>query len=239
MLRMLVTRGDQMGEKAITSDEMYKIEENGHKLLGMRRIYMMENAGHGVADFIVSKFRYNLVGKKIVAVCGTGNNGGDALVACRHLAGYYGAELAIILLGSPISLHSEEASTNWKIIQRMNSIKVFIGNEMTDLVKGNIAEAQIVIDGIFGTGIKGIINDPHASAIVEINNSDAYVVAVDVPSGLDPNTGIPHDKCVHANATVTFHRLKIGLLNNKDYTGTVHLERIGIPREAERGVIEE
>ena len=51
--------------------------------------------------------------------------------------------------------------------------------------------------------------------------------------------GIAHEKCVHANATVTFHRLKIGLLNNKHYTGTVHLERIGIPREAERGVIEE
>ena len=69
--------------KPITSDQMYRIEENGHSVLGMRRFLMMENAGHGTADFVVHKFK-NLKNKRIVAVCGTGNNGGDGFVAaCR------------------------------------------------------------------------------------------------------------------------------------------------------------
>ena len=63
-----------MKEKAITSEQMYKIEDNGHNVIGMQRIYMMENAGHGIADFIISKFKDKLKGKKIVAICGIGNN---------------------------------------------------------------------------------------------------------------------------------------------------------------------
>ncbi|MGB7959447.1 MAG: NAD(P)H-hydrate epimerase, partial [Nitrososphaeraceae archaeon] len=65
-----------------------------------------------------------------------------------------------------------------------------------------------------------------------------YVVSVDIPSGLDPNTGQVHDKCVTANATVTFHRIKKGLVNNESYSGQIHLEHIGIPLEAETGIIE-
>ena len=72
-------------EKAITSDQMYKIEDNGHNLIGMHRVYMMENAGHGLADFIIDKFKTKLKGKEILAICGTGNNGGDGLVVARHL----------------------------------------------------------------------------------------------------------------------------------------------------------
>ena len=83
---------------------------------------MMENAGHGVADFVVRKFK-NLKNKKIVAVCGTGNNGGDGFVASRHLAGY-GAKVVVILLGSPSDLRSEEARLNWSIIEKMDSIEL-------------------------------------------------------------------------------------------------------------------
>jgi hydroxyethylthiazole kinase-like uncharacterized protein yjeF len=72
--------------KPITSDQMYAIEQNGHSIFGMRRFLMMENAGHGVADFVVRKFK-TLNNKRIVAICGTGNNGGDGFVASRHLLG--------------------------------------------------------------------------------------------------------------------------------------------------------
>jgi NAD(P)H-hydrate epimerase len=214
---------------------MYRIEENGHSLLGMRRFLMMENAGHGLADFIVHKFK-SLKNKRIVAVCGTGNNGGDGFVASRHLAGY-GAKITVILLGKPSDLKSEEARLNWGIIEKMDSIEIIFGKELTDEVNGRIARARIIIDGIFGTGIKGEIREPYSTAIDAINRSKAFVLAVDVPSGFDPNTGQIHEKCVKADATVTFHRLKVGLVKGKKYTGPVHVERIGIPPEAERGVV--
>ncbi len=221
--------------KPITSDQMYRIEENGHSVLGMRRFLMMENAGHGLADFVARRFK-NLKNKRIVAVCGTGNNGGDGFVASRHLAGY-GARITVVLLGSPSDLKSEEARLNWGIIEKMDSIEIIFGNGMTDEVKDRIAKAGIILDGVFGTGIKGEIREPYASAIDAINKSKAYVVAVDVPSGFDPNTGRIHEKCVRADATVTFHRLKVGLVKGKKYTGPVHVERIGIPPEAESGVV--
>jgi NAD(P)H-hydrate epimerase len=221
--------------KPITSDQMYRIEENGHSVLGMRRFLMMENAGHGLADFVAHKFK-KLKDKKIVAVCGTGNNGGDGFVASRHLAGY-GAKMTVILLGSPSDLRSEEARLNWGIIEKMDSIEIIFGKELTDETKGKIAKANIILDGIFGTGIKGEVREPHASAIDAINRSKAFVLAIDVPSGFDPNTGQIHEKCVRADATVTFHRLKVGLAKGKKYTGPVHIERIGIPPEAESGVV--
>ena len=221
--------------KPITSDQMYRIEENGESVLGMRRFLMMENAGHGVADFVAHKFK-NLKNKRIVTVCGTGNNGGDGFVASRHLAGY-GAKMTVILLGSPSDLRSEEARLNWGIIEKMDSIEIIFGKELTDEVKTRIARAHIILDSIFGTGIKGEIREPYTSAIDAINKSKAYVLAVDIPSGFDPNTGQIHEKCVRADATITFHRPKVGLAKGKKYTGPVHVEWIGIPPEAESGVV--
>ena len=224
-------------EKAITSDQMYKIEDNGHNLIGMHRVYMMENAGHGLADFIIDKFKTKLKGKEILAICGTGNNGGDGFVTSRHLSGYYGANVGVFLLGFPTELRTEEAKINWSIIENMVSLETMFGDEISDEIKRKISRADIIIDGIFGTGIKGEIREPHGTIIEMINKSNAYVVSVDIPSGIDPNTGKAHDRCVKANATVTFHRMKIGLVNNKKYTGVIHIERIGIPEEAERGVV--
>jgi NAD(P)H-hydrate epimerase len=183
---------------------------------------MMENAGHGVADFVVRKFK-TLKNKRIVAMCGTGNNGGDGFVASRHLAGY-GAKVVVILLGSPSDLRSEEARLNWSIIEKMDSIELIFGKELTSEIKSRITNANIILDGIFGTGIK-----------------DEIVLAVDIPSGFDPNTGQIHKKCIMADATITFHRLKVGLAdkkkNKKKYTGPVYVEWIGIPPEAEKGIV--
>jgi NAD(P)H-hydrate epimerase len=216
---------------------MYTIEDKAHNLIGMKRVYMMENAGHGVADFIILKFKGKLIGKRIVAICGTGNNGGDGFVASRHLSHYYGATVQLVLLGFPNDLRTEEARINWEIIQKMDSIETMFGYEINDEIKKSIQNADVIIDGIFGTGIRGEIREPHASAIELINKSKAYIVSVDVPSGIDPNSGRAHDKSIKADATVTFHRMKIGLLNNKKYTGVVHVEKIGIPHESERGVV--
>lgn len=224
--------------KAITSEDMYKIEENAETNFGVRRMYMMENAGHGLADFIESKMSEmsTKTVKRIVAVCGGGNNGGDAMVCMRHLSYNPGSKYTVLLLIDPRDLRTEEARTNWSILTRLDSVELFWSSKI-EQIKERILDSDIIIDGILGTGVSGTIRDPHSSAIDFINESGAYIFSVDIPSGLDPNTGQVHDKCVRANATVTFHRIKKGLLNNEKYSGQIHLEHIGIPREAEGGIL--
>jgi len=224
-------------EQPISSEQMYRIEDNGFAIFGMKKILMMENAGHGLADFIFSKKGPEFAGKKIISFCGTGNNGGDAMVASRHLSGYQGAEITIVLIGDPKNIKTEETTVNWSIIRKMKSIKIIEGNDALELAKKELPNSNIIIDGIFGTGIKGEIRDPFSTAIDLINDCKAYVVSVDIPSGLNPNDGSLHEKCVKADATVTFHRFKNGLTRNKEYTGELHLEKIGIPIEAEQGVL--
>jgi NAD(P)H-hydrate epimerase len=225
-------------DKPITSTQMYQIEEQAHNRLGMHRIYMMENAGHGIADFVRANYKTGSPRvTRVVAVCGTGNNGGDVFVAARHLSGYRGYAITVILLGRPSDLRTEEARMNWEILKKMGSMETISSNRFDIKMRTKISKAHVILDGIFGTGIKGDIHEPHASAIELINKSGGWVVAADIPSGLDPNTGKSGQKCITADATVTFHRLKIGLLNNSKNTGIVYLEHIGIPREAERGIL--
>lgn len=229
---------EKMSEIAISSNQMYEIENIGHSKFGMKKVLMMENAGFGVADFIIKKFKNKPISKlKILAICGSGNNGGDAMVTARHLT-CSSINLKVIFLGDPSSIKTEEALTNFEIISKMNkTIELIISSKVDTKVKKQILNADIIIDGIFGTGIKGEIQDPHLSIIKLINKSKAYIIAVDIPSGLNPNTGEITSNVIRANTTITFHRIKLGLLTNKKYTGNLILKKIGIPIEAEDGII--
>ena len=229
---------EKMSEIAISSNQMYEIENMGHSKFGMKKVLMMENAGFGVADFIIKKFKNKPISKlKILAICGSGNNGGDAMVTARHLT-CSSINLKVIFLGDPSSIKTEEALTNFEIISKMNkTIELIMCSKVDTNVKKQILNADIIIDGIFGTGIKGEIQDPHLSVIKLINKSKAYIIAVDIPSGLNPNTGEITSNVIRANTTITFHRIKLGLLTNKKYTGNLILKKIGIPIEAEDGII--
>jgi NAD(P)H-hydrate epimerase len=229
---------EKMSEIAISSNQMYEIENIGHSKFGVKKVLMMENAGFGVADFIIKKFKNKSISKlKILAICGSGNNGGDAMVTARHLT-CSSINLKVIFLGNPSSIKTEEALTNFEIISKMNkTIELIISSKVDTKVKKQILNADIIIDGIFGTGIKGEIQDPHLSVIKLINKSKAYIIAVDIPSGLNPNTGEVTSNVIRANTTITFHRIKLGLLTNKKYTGNLILKKIGIPIEAEDGII--
>lgn len=225
-------------EKIISSEQMYKIENIGHNKFGMKKMLMMENAGFGVAEFILKKFKNKkLENFKILAVCGTGNNGGDAMVAARHLASL-NLNIRVILLGDPTSIKTDEASTNFQVINKMNrTIDLVKLKNIDTKIKKDILDADIVIDGIFGTGIKGDILNPHLSIIKLINKSKAYIISVDIPSGLNPDNGETVSQCIKADTTITFHRIKSGLINNDQYTGNLILKKIGIPIETEEGLI--
>ena len=211
---------------------MMQIEENGHQM-GFLRKFMMENAGAASVKKLVEKFG-DVKLKNVLVFAGLGNNGGDGLVIARHLAGY-GANVTVFLLGEPDNIRSEECSWNWNLLEKMKSVKLLTGGNLEDL---NNLEFGIIVDGILGTGISGEIREPHASAITFINKSNWLgVVAVDVPSGLNPDTGETNQVCVNANMTVTFHRMKVGMPKAKDVCGEIFVEKIGIPPEAEIGVL--
>ena len=211
---------------------MMQIEENGHQM-GFSRKFMMENAGAAAATRLVEKFG-DVKSKNILVFAGLGNNGGDGLVIARHLAGYK-SSVTVFLLGEPDNIRSEECSWNWNLLEKMESIKLLVGGNF-DLLD-NLGEFDIIVDGILGTGISGEIRDPHASAITFINKSNAFKVAVDVPSGLNPDTGETNQACVKTDMTVTFHRMKVGMPKRTDVCGEIYVEKIGIPLEAEIGVL--
>ena len=213
----------------ITVDQMYQIENNGHAM-GFLKKFMMENAGAAAVRRLVEKLG-NVKSKNILIFVGMGNNGGDGLVMARHLAGY-GAMVTVQLLGSPDKIKTEESSWNWSILKKMPSVKLLTG----DNLHFDFAP-DVIVDGILGTGISGEIRDPYASAINYINRSNCFKFSVDVPSGLDPQTGETANIFVKSDMTVTFHKMKQGIPKRKDLTGELYAEKIGIPPEAEEGVL--
>ncbi len=213
----------------ITVDQMYQIENKGHGM-GFLKKFMMENAGAAAARRLIEKFG-NVESKNILIFVGMGNNGGDGLVMARHLVGY-GAKVTVMLLGSPEKIKTEESNWNWSLLQKMPSVKLLSGGNLDfDFTP------DIIIDGILGTGITGEIREPYASAINYINITNCFKFAVDVPSGMDPQTGETANIFVKADMTVTFHKMKQGIPKRKDLTGELFAEKIGIPPEAEAGIL--
>ena len=238
----------EKGYEPISSSQMYEIENNGESIYSMKKTLMMENAGSRIADFLIDEFKENILGNSIVAVCGKGNNGGDALVAIRHLSGYIHARnesnskinLSVILLCSPEDLKTAESILNWQIISKMKSIRKFTleSNNITE-IENEINQSSIILDGILGTGIKREIKEPFSKMIQTINDKKGttFILAVDIPSGLDPDSGKIIDKAISADATITFHRPKHGLLKNPELVGKLIVKKIGIPFESEKGVV--
>ena len=213
----------------ISVDQMYQIENKGHGM-GFLKKFMMENAGAVAVRRLVEKTG-SVDSKNIVIFVGLGNNGGDGLVMARHLAGH-GAKVTVMLLGTSDKIKTEESNWNWSILEKMPSVKL-MSNSFIDFD----FKPDILVDAILGTGITGEIREPYASAINYINETECYKFAVDVPSGLDPQTGDTANIFTKCDMTVTFHKMKQGISKRKDLTGELFAEKIGIPPEAEDGIL--
>ena len=213
----------------ITVDQMYRIENRGHEM-GFLKKFMMENAGAVSVRRLLEKVD-DIESKNVLIFVGLGNNGGDGLVMARHLSGY-GAKVTVVLLGLAENIKTEESQWNWSILQKMPSVKLVNGNSFEIDIK-----PDVIVDAILGTGISGEIREPYASAINFINNAQCFKFAVDVPSGLDPQTGETANIYTKCDLTITFHKMKQGIPKRKDLTGELHAEKIGIPPEAEEGIV--
>jgi len=221
----------------ITASEMRRIDVNC-KGIGLIPLQLMENAGACVARAVRARF-----GKEhsVAIFAGTGNNGGDAFVAARHLLDYHPK---ILLFGRARDIATDEARQNWQILQNLGAdlreirdsseLRTPNLNHETDTV------ADVIIDAMLGTGVRGGIREPIASAINLINASGAFVISVDVPSGFGSGPDHPDysdfEKSVHADLTVTAHRAKVGLSECPEITGEVEIGDIGIPARAEQVV---
>lgn len=219
--------------RAVTPNQMKAIEEASVRL-GVSRLQLMENAGRGLAEYVEKKVG-KLDDKHVVVLAGSGNNGGDGFVAARHLAGG-GSKISVILLAQPKNIKTEEARANWSSLSKMTeTVKVHVATDAAALGKlyETVMRADVILDAVFGTGIKGRLKDPQATAVDLINEANGLKVAVDIPSGLDPLSGSVEDKFVRPDATVTFHRPKTGLTRTASNVGELIVAPIGIPPEAD------
>lgn len=207
--------------------------------MGLPRLSLMENAGSCLAQHISSiAGTINPSPKRVIIFTGSGGNGGDGLVAGRHLLNY-GYEVEIFLLNHPCNFRSSQSQSNYIILENMSvyapGLKINYINDSKELDEFIIKDIDnsVVVDSILGTGIEGKLREPSRSAIKLINRMPGIKIAVDIPSGLNPLNGKIEDLAVKANYTITFHKVKTGLDLNSEYTGKIRICDIGIPEHAE------
>jgi NAD(P)H-hydrate epimerase len=206
----------------ISSTEMAVVDENA-EALGVPRKQLMESSGNAVARAVREIAD---PGASVALVCGRGNNGGDAFVAARFLSAY---DVTVHLLGRPETISTEIARENWVALERAEIDR----RTVEDSTAIDLATPDIVVDAMLGTGVTGALREPEATAAETINAADCPVLAVDVPSGIDADTGEREGIAVEADRVVTFHDEKPGL---RDLDADVTVDDIGIPDAAERFV---
>jgi ADP-dependent NAD(P)H-hydrate dehydratase / NAD(P)H-hydrate epimerase len=214
--------------KAVTTDQIRELDK--HTIAaGTPGEELMERAGYAVARTTI-RFLKREDSRSVLLFAGKGNNGGDAIVAARHLAGA-GCYPTLVLLCRRNELQGDSLLHFQKLV---SAVRVFELPSLDEL-SGIVAEAEpaVVVDGLLGTGLKGEMREPYATAIKVINGLHLPVVAIDIPSGLDSDTGEVHGVCVRADVTVTMALPKIGLLKPAaaDFVGNIEIADIGIPRE--------
>jgi NAD(P)H-hydrate epimerase len=196
-------------------------------------IILMENAGRGCAEVIIDELK-KLKGRKVCIFCGTGNNGGDGFVIARHLKNA-GFEVVVILCGQTLKIKGD-AEINCKIAYKMGILIKELDPASDGIEKdiGTVAgDCDLIVDAVLGTGLKGELSGGFGRLINAINLLKKRIVAVDIPSGLDCDTGFALGRAIKAAITVTFAAAKKGFTNpaSAEYTGEVYIASIGIEPE--------
>lgn len=206
----------------LTSEEMRRLDEHAIRVLGIPEPVLMENAGRAVAEEVLAMSA--AVGRRWLVLAGKGNNGGDGLVAARHLQ-EAGLELTVVYAADRRSL-AGSAALQRDIAERLGIRCLQYGADEIPW-----READGVIDALLGTGTSGAPRGAYAQLIEEANRSGKPIVAVDVPSGLNADTGQAYDPCIRAAKTVALAFKKRGLAQypGMDYAGDVVVRPIGIP----------
>jgi NAD(P)H-hydrate epimerase len=210
-------------KEPITCEEMKAMDHYAIHQLGIPGMVLMERASLQVVKHLEAE-RYHRYG----VICGRGNNGGDGVAVARHLL-LMGKEVSLVILGRD-DQGTEDFCHNLQIYTHLNGpLKIVAGSDDLLELEKLLSESQVLVDGIFGIGLTRPVEGLYHQIIQRINESPGMVVSIDIPSGLDGNTGEALGIAVKAQKTVTFQRIKRGLSPENQYTGRVYVEDIGIP----------
>ena len=193
---------------------------------GVPGVVLMENAGRGVAELLL---RLGVRGP-VVLCCGKGNNGGDGFVIARHLDNA-GVAVRVLLFCRPEDL-TGDAAVMYRILARCGPPVEARLDVNEEALRRELETAEWVVDALFGSGLQGPVRPPFDRVIAAINAGNARVLAVDIPSGLDADTGRPQGPTIRARHTATIATLKIGFTRPgaAEWLGELHVIDMGAPR---------
>lgn len=211
-----------MDVPALTTEQMVEVDRLMIEEYGILLIQMMENAGRNLAEMARRMLDGHLANRRIVVLCGRGNNGGGGMVAARHLNNR-GATVSVKLVGDPARM-KEIPAHQWDILQMM---------ALTQADDPDLSRADLIVDAIIGYGLQGNPRGLAAEWIQQVNGSGRPVLALDAPSGLDTTTGSAGYPCIKAQATLTLALPKVGLVSPRagSLVGELYLADIGVPPE--------
>ncbi|MGI6450196.1 MAG: NAD(P)H-hydrate dehydratase [Desulfitobacteriia bacterium] len=216
--------------RVVSAGQMRSIDSRAINDFGIPGIVLMENAALAVVREIKKILPGEGKGQKTVILVGKGNNGGDGLAVARHLH-VLGVETTVFLFANPADLRGD-AKLNYDLYQKMNGKIVLVEDEkQLRLFKLALMQANLAVDALYGTGFRGEVPALMVDFIEDLNKAELPVVCVDIPSGLEADTGKVHNIAVKGDVTVTFGLPKLGhfLGEGSLYTGRLVTDRISIP----------
>ena len=219
---------------ALTREQARQLDRRAIDGFGMSGLILMENAGRGVADWLRE---LNPNREPVTILCGPGNNGGDGFVIARHLDNH-GWPVDVLVLAKSNPGNPTDADANFDILYAA-------GIHFTQYNPEHLGEPQLqhlqnklhlpngwIVDALFGTGLSRALASPYDAIVDAVNQSHQKILAVDIPSGMNCDTGEPLGPVIRARHTATFAGLKKGFLNDasQEYIGEVKVIDIGVPR---------
>lgn len=213
----------------LTRNQVREVDRIAIAEYGVSGLVLMENAGRGTADVLSTLIGGPAAVKgPVIIVCGKGNNGGDGFVIARHLD-LRGYPVKVVLLCDPAQLRGD-AQTNYAILTKLGV--PIISDSAAANLSAHFDGAAYLVDAVLGTGATGEPKFPFDVAIDAMNSSGIPILAVDLPSGLDCDTGVPAAHTIRAAHTCTFVAAKCGLLaaSAAPYVGQIHVCDIGVPQ---------
>jgi len=227
----VMKRYERDSESLVMSrDEVRAFDSWAIDELGIPGAVLMENAGRSCAELIAGQLS---VGEaKVCIFCGTGNNGGDGFVIARHLMNR-GIDVVVVICGEPVKIRGD-AKINLDVLAglggRIEHLNMSGIDQIEKCVAGFAGGCDILVDGLFGTGLRGQLRDEHKRLIESINAQGKPILAVDIPSGLDCDSGEVLGAAIKANWTVTFAVVKKGFARDcaHEFTGEVFVSSIGV-----------
>lgn len=212
----------------LTRDQSREVDRIAIEQYGLPGLVLMENAGRGAAELLLSLG----VAGRVVICCGKGNNAGDGFVIARHLA-IRGHEVSLLLF-APTEGITGDAAINLRVVEQMDLPRRSVSTDSDwEFARAELAKADWVVDALLGTGTQGAVREPFLSAILVINAAGKRVLAVDLPSGLDCDTGATLGECIRATITATFVARKTGFdaPAAQPFLGAIEVISIGAPRQ--------